>query len=35
MLAAGGVGEDAVDVDDDGRPTFDGPGPPGPVLSHS
>jgi hypothetical protein len=34
VLAAGGVGQDAVDVDDDRRPRLHGAGPPGPVLSH-
>ena len=32
VLAAGGVGEHAVDVDDDRRPGLDRPVAPGPVL---
>ncbi len=31
VLAAGGVGQHAVDVEHDGRAGFEGPGPPSPV----
>ena len=34
MLPAGGVGQDAVDVDDDRRTRLDRPGTPRPVLPH-